>query len=82
MRNSLILFTLIGLFLMIPEMSDAQCAMCKSAVESNEENMSGLGDGLNSGILYLMAIPYLLFGGIVTAIILTVRKKRREQQMA
>ncbi len=39
----------------------AQCAMCRSNVESNiQADASKVGSGLNSGIVYLMAIPYLL----------------------
>ena len=37
----------------------AQCAMCKAAVESNLESGSMKGAGLNDGILYLMAMPYI-----------------------
>lgn len=52
----------------------AQCPMCRSAVESamqNEGNTVGLG--LNKGILYLLASPYILVGlGI-----LWYRKRRR-----
>lgn len=44
--------------------AEAQCAMCKAVVESNQKNGGGIGAGLNSGILYLMAIPYaMVFGG-------------------
>ena len=39
----------------------AQCAMCKATIESNEE---GIGGGINNGILYMMAIPYLLICGV------------------
>lgn len=40
----------------------AQCAMCRASVESNlGETGGGIGAGLNAGILYLMAIPYILF---------------------
>jgi hypothetical protein len=45
----------------------AQCAMCRSAVESNHadhDRLSRFGDGLNKGILYLMAIPYILGGTV------------------
>lgn len=38
---------------------NAQCAMCKAVVETNLENGGNEGIGLNNGILYLMAIPYL-----------------------
>ena len=39
----------------------AQCAMCKATAESASQNTGGsLAEGLNSGILYLMLIPYVL----------------------
>jgi len=44
---------------------NAQCAMCKAAVEANLKDGGNAGAGLNEGILYLMAMPYiaiLLFG--------------------
>ena len=34
----------------------AQCAMCKSVVESNIDGGSAIGSGLNDGILYLSLI--------------------------
>ena len=37
----------------------AHCVMCKAVAEDSAADGS-LGRGLNSGILYLMAIPYLL----------------------
>ena len=43
----------------------AQCAMCKAVVEANLKEGGSAGAGLNEGILYLMATPYiavLLFG--------------------
>lgn len=48
--------------------SNAQCPMCRTAVESAKEiDGSTKGDGLNKGILYLLSLPYLtvaLVGGI------------------
>ena len=44
---------------------NAQCAMCKAAVEANLKEGGSAGAGLNDGILYLMAMPYIamiLFG--------------------
>lgn len=34
----------------------AQCAMCKAVVE----NDASMAKGVNDGILYLMAVPYVL----------------------
>lgn len=39
----------------------AQCPMCRSAVESGlMEEGNKIGIGLNDGILYLLATPYLI----------------------
>ena len=37
----------------------AQGAMCKAVVEANLESGGSAGAGLNNGILYLMAMPYI-----------------------
>lgn len=39
----------------------AQCAMCRASVENNVSNGdTSVGAGLNSGILYLFVMPYLM----------------------
>jgi hypothetical protein len=43
---------------------DAQCAMCKGAAEANLKQGGGDPRGLNNGILYMLAMPYLLVGCI------------------
>tara|TARA_B100001758_G_C18038007_1_gene416560 strand:- start:132 stop:350 length:219 start_codon:yes stop_codon:yes gene_type:complete len=40
--------------------SFSQCAMCKAIAESDPDGKEAFFEGLNSGILYLMAIPYIL----------------------
>jgi hypothetical protein len=40
----------------------AQCAMCKATVEANPTNAGKYGAGLNTGILYLMSVPYVAAG--------------------
>jgi hypothetical protein len=38
----------------------AQCAMCRSSLENNYSNGNpGIAAGINTGILYLLVIPYL-----------------------
>ncbi|MBD0778284.1 hypothetical protein HPE56_10805 [Maribacter sp. ANRC-HE7] len=61
MKTKLILL-LILVFLMVPQNSEAQCAMCRAVLES-EGNMSA-AEGINNGIVYLMAIPYILVAGV------------------
>jgi hypothetical protein len=43
---------------------NAQCSMCRVAVENNVNNSSdnGMASSLNSGILYLFIAPYILIG--------------------
>lgn len=49
------------LFLGTQAASFAQCAMCRASVENNVSNGdTSIGAGLNSGILYLFVMPYLL----------------------
>jgi hypothetical protein len=43
---------------------DAQCPMCKMSAESNLKEGGTAGKGLNKGILYLFAAPYLMIGGL------------------
>ena len=40
----------------------AQCPMCKIAAQSNMKNGGTAGKGLNRGILYMLATPYLIVG--------------------
>ena len=43
----------------------AQCAMCRVSASSDLEGGGSFAQGLNTGIFYLMAIPYiiLMLGG-------------------
>jgi flagellar basal body-associated protein FliL len=40
----------------------AQCPMCRMSAESNLKNGGTEGRALNTGILYMLAMPYLLVG--------------------
>ncbi len=57
-KISLLIFAAILFLLPWYELS-AQCAMCKATIEANSTNTGKYGVGLNTGILYLMSIPYL-----------------------
>jgi len=40
--------------------SMAQCAMCRTQLENNVSNGTpGIAAGINTGILYLLSMPYL-----------------------
>lgn len=61
MTNKKILIILF-LVLLASFQVDAQCAMCRAVLES--EDGQGAAKGINDGIIYLMLIPYILVGGI------------------
>ncbi len=48
-----------ALLVMVVDVAWGQCVMCKAVAEDSAEDGS-LGRGLNTGILYLMAVPYLI----------------------
>ena len=69
-----ILILLLLLVAVLP--TEAQCAMCRAVLESEESGEAA--KGINNGIVYLMIFPYLLIGGI-GYVIYRNRKKAREQ---
>ncbi|WP_420323067.1 hypothetical protein [Flagellimonas sp.] len=60
MRTRILILLLI--LMMLPQAGEAQCAMCRAVVES--EVGGDTAEGINNGIVYLMAIPYILVGGL------------------
>ena len=61
-KDRLILFTILLVFLLAPSLGSAQCAMCRAVLES--EASGNAAEGINNGIVYLMAIPYILVAGV------------------
>ena len=55
-------YSLFLLAFLIPLWSSAQCAMCRAVIESGQDD--SLAEGINNGIVYLMAIPYILVGAL------------------
>lgn len=54
--------------------TNAQCAMCRAAIES--EGDTAKAQAVNDGIVYLMAIPYLLVAAIGYAVYRLYSKKK------
>jgi hypothetical protein len=71
-------FILVALLLLTQIDAVAQCAMCRTTVESTISNgRSNIATGLNTGILYLLAAPYLIVAAIA---FLWFRQSKQEQQ--
>jgi len=64
-------------FLFFSINTNAQCAMCRAALETEEGGVKG--EAVNDGILYLMVIPYLLVGILGFAIYRMYFKKKKAQ---
>ncbi len=68
MKRSIYIGILIVILMIVvsPTLADAQCAMCNATVSTSTEGNKESALALNSGILFLMAIPYLLLGTLLT----------------
>ena len=53
--------------------AEAQCAMCRAALENSDSGIKP--EAVNDGIVYLMIFPYLLVG-LVGYAIYRLRKKK------
>ena len=60
MRRPSPLFLLLAL-LALADVALGQCVMCKAVAEDRAAE-GAVGRGINQGILYIMAVPYLLLG--------------------
>ncbi|MGO4918375.1 hypothetical protein [Maribacter spongiicola] len=62
MHTKYVFLLVVVLFLLIPLDAEAQCAMCRAVLES--ESSGKAAEGINNGIVYLMAVPYVLVAGL------------------
>ena len=69
---------LFAAFTFVPVSADAQCPMCRMSAETNLANGGSEGKGLNQGILYLLATPYIIvgIGGFIW-----YRNRRKEDEL-
>lgn len=63
MKNILVIFAF-GLLFFSAAGVKAQCAMCTTAVESNNKSGANTTKGLNNGIVYLLTAPYLAVAAV------------------
>ena len=59
-KNNVKSFSVFILILLCNSSIFAQCAMCKTSVESDLKTGGSIGTNLNYGILYLMTLPYII----------------------
>ena len=77
MYKYLVIFLMIG-FVLIGIDANAQCAMCRTTIESTISNgRSNIATGLITGILYLLTAPYL---AVAVIAFLWFRQSKKVQQ--
>lgn len=73
--------TLIALFFLYHAFVFSQCAMCKATLESDLAAGGSAGKGINNGIMYLIAFPYLLLGVVGYFVYKHYKKTRNSDQV-
>jgi hypothetical protein len=59
-----LILVVFGLMIFSAAKVKAQCALCTASVETNNKSGSNATHGLNSGIIYLLAAPYLAVAAV------------------
>ena len=70
-KTTIIVFAI----LLFSQFSNAQCAMCRAVLESEESGIQA--ESINDGIVYLMAFPYILLAVVGWAIYRVMTKKKK-----
>lgn len=82
MKKQYIIILVLILLILAPQLTEAQCAMCKASVESSQGQKNSVAGGLNTGILYLMAVPYLMLAFIFRKQIISLWHNLRGKKVA
>jgi hypothetical protein len=56
-RKGIVIYFILSFFF-FPLLSQAQCAMCRAALQNNENTVQA--EAVNDGIVFLMVVPYVL----------------------
>ncbi|MEO2059647.1 MULTISPECIES: hypothetical protein [Mesonia] len=70
--RSLQKIVVVFLLTLLPQLTSAQCAMCRAVLESEADG--GAAEAINDGIVYLMIWPYILIGGVGFVIYRMIKK--------
>jgi hypothetical protein len=60
--RTVLILVVFGIVMISVKPAHAQCSQCAAQVETSSKNGSSAANGLNSGILFLLAAPYLAVG--------------------
>lgn len=74
----LVLIAAAALFALLPAEGSAQCSMCRTALEQNEE----VAASFNNAILFLLAMPYAVFASGAGYVLVSRRRRARKPVLA
>ena len=72
LKNKVLIFCLFLFLILGVEQAYSQCSMCRAVLQSEEGQATA--KGINNGIIYLMAIPYLLVAFVGYQIFKLIKK--------
>lgn len=78
MRDRYLKYKLLCFLFVFPVVLQAQCAMCRAVLESEEGGAQA--EAINDGIVYLMIFPYVLVG-IVMYVVYRMRYPKKEKEI-
>ena len=81
MKKYYIIIIVLIIVAFIPNNLEAQCAMCKQVVKSSQDGPNSIAKNLNTGILYLMAVPYLMIAFIFRKQLVSLYKTLRGKEV-
>ena len=73
-----IFLVMLLLVILLPTITYAQCAMCRAALESSGNKTKV--EAVNDGIVFLMAVPYILVAGIGYVVYRMYSKKEKAKE--
>ncbi len=73
-----VLIAVAALLALLPADAPAQCSMCRTALEQNEEAAAGF----NRAILFLLAMPYAVFASGAGYVVVSRRRRARQSAAA
>jgi hypothetical protein len=76
MKTALKKAIILALSAILWTVANAQCAMCKGQLETTSD--TGVGLAVNDGILYLLALPFII-GATVGFMIWNIQRKHKRQ---
>ena len=82
MKKYYIIIIVLIIVAFIPNDLESQCAMCKKVVKSSQDGQNSIAKNLNTGILYLMALPYLMIAFIFRKQLVSLYKTLRGKEVA